>query len=67
MTYSKTCPACGGTAIQDAIDVGVGLIPMGEFECGCGWIENGPDDYGFITMDERPFCPLPLNDETCAS
>jgi hypothetical protein len=51
------CPACGGIAESDSVDVGVGLIVRGNFSCSCGWEIDGPDDWGFLDPDERPFAP----------
>lgn len=31
------CPECGCIATSDSVDVGVGLIVRGNFECRCGW------------------------------
>lgn len=56
------CPACGAVAESDSVDVGVGLIVRGNFHCRCGWELDGPEDFGFIEMDERPFCPLQPDD-----
>ena len=52
------CPQCGGVAECESIDVGVGLYlnPEG-FSCECGWIEHGPDDFGFIEESEIEFPP----------
>lgn len=57
------CPQCGGVAECESVDVGVGIYlhPDG-FSCHCGWIENGPDDWGFITESERPFVPVAPED-----
>ena len=60
MTYGADrmkCPACGDIAESDSVDVGVGVIVRGNFNCACGWEIDGPEDYGFIEMDERPFPP----------
>lgn len=52
-----TCPACGGTAESDAVDVGVGMIIRGNYACACGWEIDGPEDYGFVGMEDREFAP----------
>lgn len=31
------CPECGGIAESDSVDVGVGLMVRGNFNCPCGW------------------------------
>jgi hypothetical protein len=51
------CPACGGIAESDSVDVGVGLIVRGNFSCECGWEIHSPNDFGFLDLDERPFAP----------
>jgi hypothetical protein len=51
------CPACGGIARCESVDVGVGLYCKDDFTCECGWEIDGPNDYGFIEMDEREFAP----------
>lgn len=51
------CPQCKGIAESESVDVGVGLIVRGDFSCECGWFLDGPDDWGFIDQDERPFAP----------
>lgn len=60
----KPCPVCGGVAECESVDVGVGLIlnTAAGFMCyDCGWQEGGPDDFGFIDIDERPFVEGPLD------
>ena len=60
MTYGADrmkCPACGGIAESDSVDVGVGLIVRGNFSCACGWEIYGPDDQAFLEMEQREFCP----------
>jgi hypothetical protein len=53
------CPACGARTAQDGIDVGVGIMPTGNRYCvKCDWEESGEADFGFLTMDERPFAPV---------
>jgi len=42
------CPACGGIAECESVDVGVGLVLRGDFACECGWEIDGPEDFGFI-------------------
>ena len=51
------CPACGAIAESDSVDVGVGTIVRGNFSCLCGWEIGGPEDFGFIEMDEVEFAP----------
>lgn len=62
------CPACGGDAWRESVDVGVGVI-HGPYGCGCGWSEeekydqrNGPtfteggyrlDQWGGATPPQR--------------
>lgn len=53
-----TCPACGGVAECESVDVGVGLVLRGDFSCECGWVIDGPDDFGFIEEDEIEFPPV---------
>jgi len=56
-----TCPLCGGTAESESVDVGVGLYIKGDYACrNCEWEIFGPLDYPPISMNERPFCPDPL-------
>ncbi len=56
------CPLCGGRAESEAVDVGVGLYIKGDYTCpDCGWEIGGPMDYPPIGMDERPFCPEPMD------
>lgn len=57
-----TCPACGERAESDSVDVGIGLMVRGNFACSCGWEIDGPEDFGFVDMDARPFCPEPLGE-----
>lgn len=53
-----TCPQCGSRAECESVDVGVGLYLSEEYQCGaCGWEINGPDDWGFIGMNDIPFPP----------
>lgn len=64
MTYGAQfmeCPACGGRAECESVDVGVGLILRGDYACWCGWEIDSENDFGFVLMDERPFCPLDLD------
>lgn len=51
------CPKCGGIAESESVDVGVGLIVRGNFSCVCGWEIDGPEDFGFLDMNEAPFGP----------
>ena len=30
----------------------------------CGWEAGGPDDWGYLTMDERPFAPPEAYEDT---
>lgn len=53
-----TCPACGSVAQCDAVDVGVGLYVSGQYICDCGWEIDGPDDFGFVGMEDRPFANI---------
>lgn len=47
------CPRCGDIAESDSVDIGVGLMIRGNFDCNsCGWEIDGPEDYGFISEDE---------------
>jgi hypothetical protein len=58
MTYGADqmpCPACGGMAESESVDVGVGLMIRGNFHCDCGWEIDGPDDFGFVELDEVEF------------
>lgn len=52
------CPACSGRAECESVDVGVGLYLRGDYHCDCGWEIDGPEDFGFVGMDDRPFAPL---------
>lgn len=55
------CPACGGIAESEAVDVGVGLYIKGDYACHrCDWDLGGPTDYGFVGMEDREFSPEPL-------
>lgn len=53
------CPACGGTAECESVDIGVGLMTRGDFACECGWEIYGPEDFGFIEMEELQFSNSP--------
>ena len=60
MTYGADrmqCPACGGNAYSDSVDVGVGLVVRGNFACACGWEYGAHDDYGFVAMNDVEFAP----------
>ena len=58
MTGPVHCPECGAPVAQEMVDVGVGMIPMGDPYCTkCEWFEGGPDDFGFVAMDDREFAP----------
>lgn len=55
MTYTyradqMACPNCGGIAVSDSVDIGVGLQVRGNFACdACHWCadaELGLDDTG---------------------
>lgn len=52
------CPECGGKAYSDSVDVGVGLIVRGNFECECGW-EIGADGKTNVAAYEDYFPDLP--------
>lgn len=53
-----SCPACGADAYCESVDVGVGLYVSGDYVCTrCGWESDGPEDFGFLGMDEVPFAP----------
>jgi len=52
------CPACGGVAECENVDVGVGLYLRGDYSCPCGWEIGGPEDYGFVTLDQVEFAPI---------
>lgn len=43
-----TCPACGYPTASPADACRI-----------CGWEEGGPDDFGFVELGDRPFCPEP--------
>lgn len=45
------CPACGGIAESDSVDIGVGLLVRGNFSCECGWDIDGPS-VDQLAMDE---------------
>jgi hypothetical protein len=48
---------CPGFTDQDTVDVGVGLIPVGDRYCTmCDWVEGGPL-VPQLTMEERPSAP----------
>jgi hypothetical protein len=49
---NRPCPACGGKTYVDHYE-NFAL----EAYCPCGWEEGGPDDHGYLTMDERPSAP----------
>lgn len=51
------CPACGGVAESESVDVGVGLLVRGNFSCECGWEIDGPDDFGFVEEGDVEFAP----------
>jgi len=51
------CPQCGDIAESDSVDVGVGLQVRGNFVCECGWEIDGPDDFGFVEIEEVEFAP----------
>jgi predicted RNA-binding Zn-ribbon protein involved in translation (DUF1610 family) len=50
------CPNCGQIAECESVDVGVGLVLRGDFNCdNCGWEIDGPEDFGFIDEGDREF------------
>lgn len=51
------CPACGAIAESESVDVGVGLLVRGDFSCLCGWELDGPEDFGFIDLEDVEFAP----------
>ena len=61
MTYGADrmkCPACGGLATCESVDVGVGLVIRGDFSCACGWEIDAEGDFGFIEEHEIEFPPV---------
>ena len=51
MSYPRpglsTCPFCGGPAECDEVDVGVGYVQCGPYQCQvCGASEMGPEVHG---------------------
>ena len=48
------CPECGGIAVSDSVDIGVGILVRGNFYCAnCGWampMEEEPNN--IIDLDE---------------
>lgn len=55
------CPRCNNTVEAESVDVGVGLYIKDEWLCDrCGWEMYGPEDFGFIGMDDREFVEGPL-------
>ena len=60
-----TCPNCGARAECESVDVGVGLYLKGDYACHrCDWEINGPNDFGFVGMEDREFAPLPLEQQS---
>ena len=49
------CPKCGGTTVQEQVDIGVGCVPCEPFHClDCGWSET--DDLNDMPYDvDDPF------------
>jgi ribosomal protein S27AE len=46
------CPKCGGVAVADFVDIGVGMQQSGPFGCEwCGWCEESPNNL-FEMSDE---------------
>lgn len=54
-----TCPRCGAQTESMCEDVGVGLYIKGDFYCSaCGWEIDGPEDCGFLTIDDVQTLPI---------
>lgn len=45
------CPACGAPTACNYYE----SWELEAYCTQCSWVEGGPDDFGFLTMDERPF------------
>lgn len=52
------CPQCNATIEAESVDVGVGLYIKDEWACHrCGWEMYGPNDRGFLSLEEIPSGP----------
>ena len=56
----EVCPNCGDMAEADSVDVGVGVyVNYDTMHCvTCGWAPDGPDDFGFVTLEEIETLPV---------
>lgn len=53
------CPNCGHIATCESVDVGVSLYLKGDFRCSnCPWELDGPEDFGFLNIDDIPTLPI---------
>lgn len=55
------CPNCGRIATCESVNVGVGLYLRGDFACSCGWELDGPDDHGFLSLEDADARSAPLS------
>lgn len=46
------CPECWRVATSESVDVGVGLIVRGNFECACGWEYDADGKLNVATYDD---------------
>lgn len=46
------CHECGSRAYSDSVDVGVGLVVRGNFECHCGWEYEADGKANVATYDD---------------